>query len=145
MSLYKKPPPTPATGLKKVAFIVLAYLSLGCAILGLFIPGLPSTEFVLLSAWAAARSSPRLSNWLENHRVFGPLLHNWRNGGVITRKSKAFASLSMLACLGLLIWHSPPLWLMALAAGGMAIGAAWIWSRPEHIGCDEELPALGDK
>ncbi|TBU98053.1 YbaN family protein [Stutzerimonas kirkiae] len=142
MHSYRK---SPATGLRRLALVFLAYLSLGCAILGLFIPGLPSTEFVLLSAWAAARSSPRLSNWLERHRVFGPLLRNWRNGGVITRKSKAFASFGMLACLALLAWHSPPFWLTLLAASGMVIGAAWIWSRPERPGGTEQLPALGDK
>lgn len=123
--------PVPARGLKRAAYLLLAYASLGLAILGVFVPGLPSTEFVLLSAWAAARSSPRLSRWLEQHRVFGPLLRNWRNGGVITRKSKAIASLAMGTCLALLLWHQPPLWLLLCAGGGMACGALYIWSRPE--------------
>ena len=52
--------PVPARGLRRVAYLLLAYASLGLAILGVFLPGLPSTEFVLLAAWAAARSSPRL-------------------------------------------------------------------------------------
>lgn len=125
-------PVTPARGLKRLGYLLLAYASLGVAVLGLFLPGLPSTEFVLLSAWAAARSSPRLSRWLEQHRLFGPLLRDWRAGGVISRKSKAIASLSMLACLALLLWHQPPLWLVLCASAGMACGALFIWSRPEQ-------------
>ena len=60
--------------------------------LGVLLPGLPTTEFVLLAAWAASRSSPRLSAWLDNHRLFGPLLRDWRNGGVVSRRSKLLAS-----------------------------------------------------
>ncbi len=124
---------TPATGLKRLGFLALAYGSLAFAFLGLIIPGLPTTEFVLLCAWASAKSSPRLSRWLEQHRVLGPLLHNWRNGGVINRKSKLVASLSMSLCLAILIWHQPPLWLLVSAGLGMGSGALWIWSRPEQI------------
>ena len=125
-------PAAPSRGLKRLAYVVLAYASLGCGILGLFVPGLPTTEFILLSAWAASRGSPRLNRWLLQHRVFGTLLRNWRDGGVIERKNKLYASLSMLLCLGLLLWHAPPLWLLLLAGGGMAVGAGWIWSRPER-------------
>ncbi len=112
-------------------WLVLAYLSLGLAVLGVIIPGLPTTEFVLLAAWAASRSSPRLAAWLENHRLFGSLLRNWRDGGVITRRTKLMASLSMLVALSIMVLtvnHWPS---VAFAAAGMSCGAAWIWSRPE--------------
>jgi len=120
-----------ARGLKRLGYLVLAWVSLGLALLGAVLPGLPCTEFVLLSAWAASRSSPRLSRWLERHRLFGPLLRDWRDGGVISRRSKTVASLAMLGCLGLLLWHQPPAWVLACAVGGMGCGALFIWSRPE--------------
>lgn len=122
-----------ARGMKRVGYLLLAYASLGVALLGLVLPGLPSTEFVLLAAWAAARSSPRLSRWLENHRVFGPMLRNWRQGGVISRRHKVAASVSMCLCFGLLLWHAPPLWLVLLAGSGMGLGALMVWSRPEQV------------
>lgn len=112
-------------------WLALAYLSLGLAVLGVIIPGLPTTEFVLLAAWAASRSSPRLAAWLENHRLFGSLLRNWRDGGVITRRTKLMASLSMLVALSIMLLtvnHWPS---VAFAAVGMSCGAAWIWSRPQ--------------
>ncbi|TBU90033.1 YbaN family protein [Phytopseudomonas dryadis] len=116
--------------LKRLAYLLLAYLSLGCAILGVILPGLPATEFVLLAAWASAKSSPRLHHWLQRHRLFGPLLRDWR-AGLVARRSKWIASLSMLLCFSLLLWHQPPLWLLLSAGAGMACGAGWLWSRAE--------------
>lgn len=113
-------------------WLLLAYLSIGMAMLGVLLPGLPTTEFVLLAAWAASRSSPRLAAWLDNHRLFGPLLRDWRNGGVITRRRKLLASLSMLVALSILLLTVKHLPSVAFAAAGMSCGALWIWSRPEQ-------------
>ena len=113
-------------------WLVVAYLSIGMAMLGVLLPGLPTTEFVLLAAWAASRSSPRLAAWLESHRLFGPLLRDWQNGGLIARRTKWVASLSMLLALSILLLtvnHWPS---VAFAAVGMSCGALWIWSRPER-------------
>lgn len=128
-------PETPralASGRTRWLWLALAYLSIGMAAVGVLVPGLPTTEFVLLAAWAASRSSPRLSAWLENHRLFGPLLRNWRDGGVITRRTKLVASLSMLVALAIMattVAHTPS---VILAGLGMSGGALWIWSRPER-------------
>ncbi|MDR0276566.1 MAG: YbaN family protein [Paucimonas sp.] len=123
-----------ARGIKRLGYLLLAWVSLGMAVLGAILPGLPCTEFVLLSAWAASRCSPRLSRWLEQHRLFGPLLRDWRDGGRISRRSKVAASVAMLGCLGLLLWHQPPWWVLVCAVGGMGCGALFIWSRPERLG-----------
>ncbi|WP_371234690.1 YbaN family protein [Pseudomonas sp. QE6] len=110
---------------------MLAYTSLGVGMVGLVVPGLPTTEFVLLAAWAAAKSSPRLAAWLANHRLFGPILHNWRNGRAVARRAKIGASVAMLAALAIMLVSLPHgLWLYAVILG-MAIGNLWIWSRPD--------------
>ncbi len=119
--------------IKRLCYLILAYVSLAGAVLGAILPGLPTTEFVLLAAWASSKSSPRLNRWLHQHRVFGPILTNWAHGGVIARRHKLYASLSMLTCFALLLWHNPPLWLLFTAGGGMFCGAWWIWSRPESV------------
>ena len=75
----------------RILFGLLAYVSLGIGLVAIVIPGLPTTEFILLAAWAATKSSPRLSAWLENHRLFGPILFNWRNGKIIARRAKVSA------------------------------------------------------
>ncbi|MNH06160.1 DUF454 family protein [Pseudomonas alkylphenolica] len=120
-----------ASKLSRVLFGLLAYVSLAIGLVAIVVPGLPTTEFILLAAWAATRSSPRLSAWLENHRLFGPILHNWRNGKVIQRRAKLSATVSMLLCASLMLVFLEHRWPVFLAIGGMALGNLWIWSRPE--------------
>ena len=129
----------PASKLSRVLYGLLAYVSLGIGLVAIVIPGLPTTEFILLAAWAATRSSPRLSAWLENHRLFGPILLNWRNGKVIQRRAKVSATLSMLLCASLMLVFIGPRWPVFLAIGGMTLGNLWIWSRPERLVCPHRL------
>ncbi|SEO16821.1 YbaN family protein [Pseudomonas sp. NFACC39-1] len=121
------------TKLAQLLFGLLAYISLAIGLLAIVVPGLPTTEFILLAAWAATRSSPRLSAWLENHRLFGPMLRNWRNGKVVPRRAKVAASVSMLLCAGLMLVMLDHGWPVYLALAGMGLSNLWIWSRPEHI------------
>ncbi|WP_438943693.1 YbaN family protein [Pseudomonas sp. N8] len=131
--------------LNRLLFALLAYASLGIGLVALVVPGLPTTEFILLAAWAATRSSPRLSAWLEHHRLFGPMLHNWRNGKVIPRRAKVGATTSMLLCAGLMLVLLDHAWPVYLALAGMALGNLWIWSRPEQAqgSCGEEACSRG--
>lgn len=112
---------------------LLAYFSLGIGLVAIVIPGLPTTEFILLAAWAATKSSPRLSAWLENHRLFGPILFNWRNGKIIARRAKVSATVSMLLCALLMLVMLDNGWPVYLAIAGMSLGNLWIWSRPEQL------------
>ena len=117
----------------QILFGLLAYVSLGIGLIAIVVPGLPTTEFILLAAWAATKSSPRLSAWLENHRLFGPILSNWRNGKIIQRKAKVSATISMLICAGLMLYVLEHQWPVFLAIAGMGLGNLWIWSRPERL------------
>ena len=111
------PPPTLARWL----FLALALLSLALGVIGIFLPVLPTVPFILLSAWAAARSSPRLLAWLENHTAFGPMLSEWRRGGVVRRRAKWTATVVMgaSAAIMLVVVHS----LHGLCAG-LAVATA---------------------
>lgn len=116
--------------LSRLLYLLLAVFSLGLAVLGALLPGLPSTEFVLLAAWAAARSSPRLHAWLLNHRLFGPTLRHWHQGQQLSRRSKWVISASMSVAAGLLLWHLRP-WLALSLIACMAAVLFWLWRRPE--------------
>ena len=114
-------------------WIALAYVSLGLGILAIFLPGIPSTEFILLAAWAAGKGSPRLRAWMLEHRLFGPVIHNWQHGRVVSRRAKLAASVSMSIALAIMVWTMPDQRvLVGILAFGMAGGAAWMWSRPER-------------
>ncbi len=123
----------PSSKIARALFGLLAYVSLGIGLIAIVIPGLPTTEFILLAAWAATKSSPRLSAWLENHRLFGPILINWRNGKIIVRRAKISATVSMLFCAGLMLYVLDHEWPVFLAIAGMCLGNLWIWSRPERL------------
>lgn len=131
MTLETKPRTPPGSPLSRRLFALLAYVSVGIGLIAIVVPGLPTTEFILLAAWAATKSSPRLSAWLENHRLFGPMLSNWRNGKLVTRRAKVSASISMLLCAGIMLTQLEHHWPVYLAIAGMSLGNLWLWSRPE--------------
>lgn len=117
----------------------LAALSLLLGLIGIFLPVLPTVPFILLSAWAAARSSPRLLAWLENHTVFGPMLIDWRRGGVVRKPSKWAATLVMGASAAFMLATVSRWWIALLAIICMACVLLWLWHRPECF-TDEASP-----
>jgi len=110
---------------------VVAVVSLALGFLGIFLPVLPTTPFILLAAWAAARSSPRLLAWLEQHRLFGKMLRDWRQGGVVSRRAKWGATGVMSASAVLLLFTVSKLWAAGFAIACMASVLVWLWRRPE--------------
>ncbi|MBV1858989.1 MAG: YbaN family protein [Nannocystaceae bacterium] len=64
---------------------------------GVILPLLPTTPFLLLAAYAFGRSSPRMHAWMMNHRVFGPGLRQWSEEGAVGRRAKVTAVSTMVA------------------------------------------------
>ncbi|WP_312237164.1 YbaN family protein [Stenotrophomonas sp.] len=123
------PAPRPAVRFRW-AWWLLAYASLGTGIVGIFVPGLPTTVFILISAWAASRGSERLHTWLLQHPRFGPAIVNWQAHGAVSRYAKWMATLTMAACAGIMLWCVPIAWVKWLSIGSMTMVAIWLWSRP---------------
>jgi uncharacterized membrane protein YbaN (DUF454 family) len=115
------------------AYLVLAVASLAAGIVGVFLPVVPTVPFILLAAWAAARSSPRLLRWLEHHRTFGPHIADWRRGGVVRRRAKWMATVLMAASAATMLVLVGPRWFVLLAVAAMAAVLAWLWQRPEAV------------
>ena len=100
-------------------------------VIGVFVPGLPTTVFILMAGWAAARSSPRFPRWLPDHRLFGPILRDWEAGGYVSRKSKWSAAATMAVCAVVLFLTTPVPWVAEAVTGLMAVVLIWRWCRPE--------------
>ena len=83
----------------KLLLNVAGALALLLAILGLFLPLLPTTPFLLLASACFARGSSRLHGWLLNHRVFGVYLRNFEAGNGIPLRAKIVASVMMWSSL----------------------------------------------
>ena len=76
-------------------------------IIGIFLPIMPTTPFIILAAACWARASPRFHRWLHQHRYFGPMIQNWENNGAVPRKAKIFAiSMMSLSCI-FMFWRFP--------------------------------------
>lgn len=118
------------TGVLRVLLLGLAVVSLVLGVIGIFVPGLPTTVFILMAAWAAARSSPRFLAWLESHRLFGPMLRDWRQNRSVSRRAKWSASLTMTVCAVVLFLVTSAGHALAVTAI-MAVVLVWLWWRPE--------------
>lgn len=81
--------------MKKNLFIVLGSISFGLGVVGVFLPVLPTTPFLLISAYFYAKSSEKLYIWLLNHRYFGSYIRAFREEKSIPLHGKIFA-LSMM-------------------------------------------------
>ena len=108
---------------------IVGSLSLALGIVGIVLPGLPTTPFILLAAACYAKASPRLHQWLLNHRWFGAMLRDWERERSLTRRTKTIAVASMVVMIGFSVWRfqNHPAWQAALLIAG-AIGA-WVVLR----------------
>lgn len=111
--------------------LALAALSLATGLVGIFVPGLPTTVFVLIAFWAASRSSPRLHGWLLRHRLFGPMIRNWENGGTMSRRAKWSATAMMVPCIALLFLTTSRMLVAELISLLILAVLLWLWRRPE--------------
>lgn len=115
---------------KRAAFILFGMLCIGLGGLGILLPLLPTTPFVLLAAFAFANSSDTLHEWLINHNVFGGLIANWRQYGAISRTAKVLSVVSMVAVLALSWFFGLATWIIGVQALVLACTAAYLLSRP---------------
>ena len=73
---------------RKWLLISLGVFSVGLAVIGIFVPLLPTTPFLLLAAACFVRSSHRLYTWLMTHRWLGPPIRNYREHRAVSRQAK---------------------------------------------------------
>lgn len=81
----------------RILWLLLGLVSVGLAFVGSVTPILPTVPFLLLAAFAFARSSPKLEAWLLDHAHFGPLIQNWRDYGAISKPTKVISVVTMAA------------------------------------------------
>lgn len=118
---------------KRLALIVLGYFFLGLAILGVFLPILPTTPFLILSAGCFMRSSKRLHDKLLDNKYFGEYLKNWYENGSIPKKAKVVAVISMAITFGSSIYVVPYMMARALLVLIALCVGAYILTRPTAI------------
>ena len=110
--------------------LMLAYCFLAMAIVGVFLPGLPTFPFLLLTAWFAAKGSDRLHGWLYAHPRFGKMLIDWEQQGAISTTSKVIAVLMLIASWVVMYYHLESVWGLAGFSALLVAIAVFLVSRP---------------
>lgn len=107
-------------------------LALMLGVIGIFLPILPTTPFVILAAACWAKASPRFHRWLHQHPYFGPMVRNWEERRAVPRKAKYLAfSMMTFSCL-ILWWRFPAQWwIAAVSAVFCCFVAVWMWRLPD--------------
>lgn len=82
--------------MRRHGYLALGWICVALGLVGVFLPIMPTTIFILAAAWAFARSSPRLHQWLRDHPQFGEPLIAWEQHRAMPRRAKRVA-LGMLA------------------------------------------------
>lgn len=107
-------------------------------ILGIFLPILPTTPFILLAAGCFARSSERFHVYLLNHRIAGPIIYEWSAHRSIPRRVKRWAYLMMVLSFGSSILIVSSYWLKLMLFSLAIVLAIFIWRVPVR---DTGVPA----
>ena len=104
----------------KALLIVSGSISLGVGIIGIFVPGLPTTSFLLITAFLWARSSEKLYNKLIENKYVGPYIVNFQKHKGMTLEAKIYSISMMWLMIGLSTWlfiHNPIVDYIVIAVG----------------------------
>lgn len=126
--------------LRRFVLVTSGVVSVGLGIIGIFVPGMPTTVFLILASWCFVRSSPRLASWLQSHPRFGPPLRAWQQHGAVPRKAKV-AAVSTMTLSAFVLFTVLPGWPAALVGLLLGCVGGWLVTRPEpHDGAGDARP-----
>jgi len=115
---------------RNLFYLLLAYLCTGLGVLGAFLPVLPTTPFLLLAAWSAARGSPALHRWLYAHPRFGAPLIAWERNRAVPVSAKILSTVFMTISWLIMLWRTDTL-LVPVVTGVLFLAvAAYLLTRP---------------
>lgn len=119
--------------LVRMVLLVLGSIALVLGIIGIFLPGLPTTPFILVAAACYARASERFYHWLLRNPTFGPLIAEWRLHRSIPWRVKwlAITLMSLTICVSIWSFSGTPMLQGLLALIGLST-AIWLWRIPSR-------------
>lgn len=98
---------------------------MGLGILGIFLPVLPTTPFLLLAAALFFRGSPKLYSWLMNHKTLGPYIRNFRENKAIPMRAKIVSVATLWTTILLSAFLAVNVWWLRIVLFAIAIGVTW--------------------
>ena len=122
--------------LLKTGYFIIGIVALVLGIIGAFLPVMPTTVFILIAAWAFARSSDRLHNALLSHPKTGPAIRAWRHNQCIPKKAKILAIISITISWGI-VWLTTSVQVSIIVGVILILVSIFILTRPSTT--DEKI------
>lgn len=115
----------------KILYLCLGITTTILAIIGMVLPILPTTPFLLLSAYFFSKSSERLHQWLLDHKIFGPIISDWEKHGVVRVKAKIVSTIMIIGLFSYtLIFVEVETWIKYIVAlSGLGV-LTFLLTRP---------------
>jgi uncharacterized protein len=117
--------------MRRRLWLMVGWLFLGLGIVGVALPVMPTVPFLLVAAWAFARSSPVLHRRILEHPTYGPPVQAWQERGAVGRIAKIWAISAMTGGVALSWYVGMPPWVVAVQGAVCGSVALYLISRPE--------------
>ena len=126
--------------------IAFGWLNVGLGMIGVVVPGMPTTVFLLIAVWAFSKSSIRFQRWLWEHPRFGPPLRAWHLHRVIPFQAKIMAAAMMTLSIVIVALFVAETWVMpvVLAAVMLPICLYIVTRASEAPAVEKAVEALSD-
>ena len=124
--------------MKRILLIIAGWLCVGLATLGIILPVLPTTPFLLLAASCFSRSSKRFHYWLLYRSWFGPYLRYWQTYRAMPKGAKPKAILVILITFAISLWLVSMLWVRILLLVILVCLLIFMWRLP--VNDQQEVP-----
>lgn len=117
--------------LKTHVYAAAGWAMVALGVIGVFLPVMPTTVFLILAAWFFSRSSPRFEAWLLDHPYLGPPVRKWRETGAIGVRAKALALAGMAFGYAIFWFAARPSPVLAIIVAAFLAGSAlFVLTRP---------------
>lgn len=123
--------------MKRIILLALGWVCVGLAFIGIFLPGIPTTPFLIVALWAFAQSSKKFHAWLLNHKRFGPILQNWESHRVVPRKAKILMVIFQFFAVIMFHFSIQNIYLTGILAIILIVVARWVLTFPSELPADE--------
>lgn len=128
-----EPPRTLPPARVRWAWLIAGWAALALGTVGIFLPLIPTTPFILVAAWCFSKGSERMHRWLLEHRRFGPMVRDWERHGVIRLRAKVLATGMIVPLVGYMaLFTEAPGWTVVVTILLASCGLAFIWSKPSR-------------
>ena len=117
----------------RIILLSLGLLCVGLAFIGIFIPGIPTTPFLIVALWAFAQSSKKFHAWLLNHKRFGKVLRNWESHKVVPIKAKILMVILQITAVAMIQYSLNNIFITIVLSVLLLCVATYVISLPSKI------------